>query len=295
METRRLGRTDMDVSWLGFGAARIATDTGSPAEAEALLNALLDSGVNYIDTAECYGESEETLGKYLSHRRDEYWLTTKCGHAAGDVTAPEWTADAVTQSVDQSLRRMQTDYLDLVHIHTCEADVLRRGDVLRALQDAQQAGKTRYIGFSGDNEVALEAIGMGVFATLLTSFNVVDQRGLDKVLPAAEAAGMGIIAKRPIANAAFNRPASPYDYADAYWERAQHFTLPEGAPADGATLALRFCHSFDYIDTAIVGIDSIDQLAANVRDVAAGPLPTAVLSSLREQFQAVGRDWRQLV
>ena len=295
METRRLGQTDMDVSWLGFGAARIATETGSPAAAEKLLNALLDSGVNYIDTAECYGGSEETLGKYISHRRDEYWLTTKCGHQAGDVTAPEWTAEAVTQGIDQSLRRMRTDYLDLVHIHTCDLDVLRKGDVLRALQEAQQAGKTRYIGFSGDNEVALEAIGMDAFATLLTSFSVLDQSGIDEVIPAAEAAGMGIIAKRPIANAAFNRPASPYDYADAYWERAQHFTLPEGAPDNGVTLALRFCHSYDYIDTAIVGIDSIDQLAANVRDVAAGPLPPAVLTSLREQFQAHGRDWRQLV
>ena len=167
--------------------------------------------------------------------------------------------------------------------------------MLRALQDAQQAGKTRYIGFSGDNEVALEAIGMGTFATLLTSFNVLDQRGLDEVLPAAEAAGMGIIAKRPIANAAFNRPASPYDYADAYWQRAQHFTVPDGAPADGVTLALRFCRSFDYIDTAIVGIDSIDQLTANVRDVAAGPLPPAVLTSLQEQFQIHGQDWPQLL
>ena len=295
METRRLGQTDMDVSWLGFGAARIATETGSPAAAERLLNALLDSGVNYIDTAECYGGSEETLGKYISHRRDEYWLTTKCGHAAGDVTAPEWTAAAVTQSIDQSLRRLRTDYLDLVHIHTCEADVLRQGDVLRALQDAQAAGKTRYIGFSGDNEVALEAIGMGMFATLLTSFNVLDQRGLDEVLPAAAAAGMGIIAKRPIANAAFNRPASPYDYADAYWQRAQHFTVPEGAPADGAALALRFCHSFDYIDTAIVGIDSLHQLRANIAQVAAGPLSPAVLTSLREQFQAHGQNWPQLI
>ena len=295
METRRLGGTDMDVSWLGFGAARIATDTGSPAAAERLLNALLDSGVNYIDTAECYGESEETLGKYISHRRDEYWLTTKCGHVAGDITAPEWSAEAVTQSVDQSLRRLRTDYLDLVHIHTCESDVLRQGDVLRALQDAQQAGKTRYIGFSGDNEVALEAIGMGKFATLLTSFNVLDQRGLDEVLPAAEAAGMGIIAKRPIANAAFNRPASPYDYADAYWQRAQHFTVPDGAPVDGVALALRFCHSFDYIDTAIVGIDSLEQLASNIQQVAAGPLPPAALTSLREQFQEHGRDWPQLL
>ena len=295
MERRRLGGTDMDVSWLGFGAARIATDTGSPAEAQRLLNALLDQGVNYIDTADCYGASEETLGEYISHRRDEYWLTTKCGHAAGEVTAPEWTAEAVTQGIDQSLRRMRTDYLDLVHIHTCEVDVLRRGDVLRALQDAQRAGKTRYIGYSGDNDAALEAIGMGVFATLLTSFNVVDQSGLDEVLPAAAAAGMGIIAKRPIANAAFNRPASPYSYADEYWQRAQHFTVPEDAPADGVALALRFCHSFDYIDTAIVGIDSIDQLNANIEQVAAGPLPPAVLTALREQFQQHGHDWPQLI
>ena len=295
METRRLGHTDMDVSLLGFGAARIATDTGSPAEAERLLNALLDNGVNYIDTAECYGASEETLGKFISHRRDEYWLTTKCGHVAGDITAPEWTAEAVTQGIDQSLRRMRTEYLDLVHIHTCESDVLRQGDVVRALQDAQAAGKTRYIGFSGDNEVAVEAIDMGVFATLLTSFNVVDQGGLDAVLPAAEAAGMGIIAKRPIANAAFNRPASPYSYADEYWQRAQRFTLPEGAPADGVALALRFCHSFDYIDTAIVGIDSLDQLRSNIAQVAAGPLPSSVLTSLREQFREHGQDWSQLM
>ena len=295
MERRRLGGTDMDVSWLGFGAARIATDTGSPAAARQLLNTLLDSGVNYIDTAPCYGESEETLGKFISHRRDEYWLTTKCGHAAGDVTAREWTAAAVTQGIDQSLRRMQTDHLDLVHIHTCEVDVLRQGDVVRALQDAQRAGKTRYIGFSGDNDVALEAIGMGVFATLLTSFNVVDQSALDEILPAAEAAGMGIIAKRPIANAAFNRPASPYSYADEYWRRAQSFTVPEGAPDNGAALALRFCHSFDYIDTAIVGIDSLDQLSSNIEQVAEGPLPSAVLRSLREQFQEHDRDWPQLI
>lgn len=295
MERRKLGQTGMEVSWLGFGAARIATDAGSPAQAEKLLNALLDSGVNYIDTAECYGESEATLGNLISHRRQEYWLATKCGHADGEMTAPDWTAAAVTQSIDRSLRRMKTDYLDLVHVHTCEVDVLRQGDVVRALQDAQQAGKTRHIGYSGDNEAALEAIGMGVFATLLTSFNVVDQRALDEVLPAAEAAGMGIIAKRPIANAAFNRPASPYDYADAYWQRAQHFTTPDGAPEDGVALALRFCRSFDYIDTAIVGIDSLEQLAANLRDEAAGPLPPAALDSLREQFQTHGQDWPQLL
>ena len=295
METRRLGRTDMDVGWLGFGAARIATDAGSPAETANLLNTLLDSGVNYIDTALCYGESEETLGKHISHRRDEYWLTTKCGHVDGDVTAPEWTAEAVTQGIDQSLRRMKTDRLDLVHVHTCEVDVLRRGDVVRALQDAQRAGKTRYFGYSGDNEAALEAIGMGVFATLLTSFNVVDQRALDTVFPSAEAAGMGIIAKRPIANAAFNRPASPYDYADAYWQRAQHFSVPEDAPQDGVALALRFCRSFDYVDTAIVGSDTVEQLRANLRDVNAGPLPPSALDSLREQFQEHGRDWPQLL
>jgi hypothetical protein len=285
----------MDVSWLGFGAARISTETGSPAQAETLLNALLDCGVNYIDTAECYGDSEETLGKYISHRRDEYWLTTKCGHVAGDMTASEWTADAVTQGIDQSLRRLQTDYLDLVHIHTCTIEVLRQGDVVQALQEAQQAGKTRHIGFSGDNKLALEAIGMGIFATLITSFNVLDQNGLNEVLPAAEAAGMGIIAKRPIANAAFNRAASPYDYADAYWERARHFTVPEGAPEDGAALALRFCRSFDYIDTAIVGIDSTDQLEANIKTLEDGPLPTAVLASLQSQFQEHGQDWPQLV
>ena len=226
MERRRLGGTDMDVSWLGFGAARIATDTGSPAEAEVLLNSLLDSGVNYIDTAPCYGESEETLGKFISHRRDEYWLTTKCGHAAGDVTAPEWTAAAVTQGIDQSLRRMRTDHLDLVHIHTCEVDVLRQGEVVRALQDAQRNGKTRYIGYSGDNDAALEAIGMGVFATLLTSFNVVDQSASMRFSPPLKQPAWASSQNVPSRTRRSTVPASPYSYADEYWRRAQHFTVP---------------------------------------------------------------------
>ena len=296
METRRLGQTDRDVCWLGFGAARIATDTGSPAAAERLLNALLDSGVNYIDTAECYGESEETLGKYLSHRREDYWLTTKCGHVAGDITAPEWTAAAVTQGIDQSLRR-HADRLPrpLCTYTPAKPTCCAKATCCVPCRTPKQPARPATSASAATTRWRWRPSAWECLPTLLTSFNVVDQRGLDEVLPAAEAAGLGIIAKRPIANAAFNRPASPYNYADAYWQRAQHFTVPDGAPEDGVALALRFCHSFDYIDTAIVGIDSLDQLAANIRDVAAGPLPPAVLSSLRDQFQTHGHDWPHLV
>ena len=103
----------------------------------------------------------------------------------------------------------------------------------------------RYVGYSGDGEAALKAIGMGVFSTLQTSYNVVDQDARLQVLPAAREAGMGVIAKRPLANAAFKTEASRYSYADVYWERAKSMEVPEGAPADGVELALRFCLSHE--------------------------------------------------
>ena len=129
----------------------------------------------------------------------------------------------ISESIDRSLERLCTDHLDLIQLHSCSAEVLSAGEAVEAVIRARDAGKARYVGYSGDGEDALEAIRMGVFATLQTSFNIVDQKALAEVLPAAVKAGMGIIAKRPIANGAFGRPASPYGYANTYWERMRQF------------------------------------------------------------------------
>ena len=170
MEKRRLGSTDMEVTRLGFGGARIGFEKSTDEEAARLLNGLLDAGVNFIDTAACYEGSEEQIGRLIAARRSEYYLATKAGHVVDGATGEPYSEPVITESIERSLKRLNTEAVDLVQIHSCSAKVLRRGEAANALVKAQEAGKTRYIGFSGDGDAAAEAIGMGVFDT---SANVV--------------------------------------------------------------------------------------------------------------------------
>jgi aryl-alcohol dehydrogenase-like predicted oxidoreductase len=291
METRKFGNTDLEVTRLAFGGARIGFEDVTDDQVDALLNGLLDNGVTFLDTAACYDDSEELIGKFVSHRREEYVLASKCGHVAGDATGEPWTADTINHSIDRSLRLLKTDRIDLMQLHSCSAEVLKKGEAVEAVQRAQEAGKVRYLSYSGDGDNALHAIGMGIFATLQTSFNVVDQKARLAVLPAAVEAGMGIVAKRPIANGALGKAASPYSYADAYWDRSRAMTVPDGAPKDGIELALRFTLSHDAIDTAIVGTTKLANAQANIASLANGPLDGEVITSLHEQFDRLGADW----
>src|SRR5665647_2693021 len=148
MEKRRFGKTDMHVSVLGFGGAEIGFGEISLSIVDRLLGNALDAGLNVIDTAECYKASEELIGQAVKHRRKDYYLFTKCGHAAG-IDAPDWDPKMIAQSIDRSLERLQTDYVDLIHLHSCSEEILRDGEVISVLKRAQEAGKTRYIGYSG--------------------------------------------------------------------------------------------------------------------------------------------------
>ena len=286
MESRTLGNTDLEV-------ARIGIEDVTEEQVDELLNGFLDAGATLLDTAACYDDSEELIGKFVSGRRDEFVLASKCGHVTGDATGEPWTAGLIRESIDRSLARMKTDRIDLMQLHSCSLDVLKAGEAVEGVLAAKEEGKVRYIGYSGDGEAALEAIRMGVFSTLQTSYNLVDQKARYEVLPAAIEAGMGVIAKRPIANGAFGKSASPYDYADAYWDRSRQIKLPDGAPEDGIELALRFTLSNDAIDTAIVGTTRLENAKANIETASAGPLPEEVVESLQSQFDELGADWSQ--
>ena len=199
MEFATLGKTGLKVSRLGAGLYEMGL-LADVSAAGRLLSAALDGGINFLDTAACYDNSEEWIGRTISHRRHEYILATKAGHVIGGYQGEEWTPKTITDSIERSLVRMRTDYLDLVQLHSCDVDILERGEVTQALLDARQAGKTRFTGYSGDNKAALWAIENGQFDTLQITFNLVAQRARRDVLPKAKAKGMGIIAKRPIAN-----------------------------------------------------------------------------------------------
>jgi aryl-alcohol dehydrogenase-like predicted oxidoreductase len=196
IERRRLGKTGMEASVLGFGGSEIGYQRASLKSVERLLGGALDAGLNVIDTAECYEDSEELIGRAVGGRRGDYHLFTKCGHARGEWRA-DWRAPALLRSIERSLKRLRTDRVDLVQLHSCSLDVLKRGDAVAALETARERGWTRFIGYSGDGAAAKWAVESGRFDTLQTSVSIADQEALDLTLPIARQRDIGVIAKRP--------------------------------------------------------------------------------------------------
>lgn len=298
MDKRQLGQTDMQVTRLGFGLSEIGSADLSDSHPEEVLNAALDAGINFLDTAACYGLSEELIGNAVSARRSEFYLATKAGHVVAGYQGEEWTAQTIRDSIDRSLKRLKTDYLDLVQLHSCGVAVLERGEAIGALQEAQREGKTRYIGYSGDNDAAEWAVRSGLFDTLQTSFNLVDQKARFNLFTQAKAQSMGVIVKRPIANSAWGAVESPSGYADGYFERAQRMRAAEplpDAPADRIALALGFTLAHDAVDVAIVGTKTPKYMRSNVEFVEVGMrLSDATMTELHRRFENLGRDWPQL-
>ena len=174
MEQRKLGRTDIVASVLGFGGSEIGYQGVSARTVARLLGGALDAGLNVIDTAECYDNSESLIGKAIGDRRREVRLFTKCGHAGGWSSA-DWRRPALLASIERSLRRLATDHLDLIQLHSCSLGELRKGEAVEALERARERGFTRYIGYSGDGEAARFAVECGRFDTLQTSVSIADQ------------------------------------------------------------------------------------------------------------------------
>ena len=181
MEKRRLGKTDMDISVLGFGGSEIGYERASSATVKKLLNQALDAGLNVIDTAECYVTSEELIGAAVGARRGDFYLFTKCGHERG-WDQPDWRPESLLRSIERSLKRLNTDYVDLVQLHSCSEVELGEGGVIDALKRARERGHTRYIGYSGDSAAALYAVECGEFDTLQISVSVADQEALERIL-----------------------------------------------------------------------------------------------------------------
>jgi len=294
MEHRALGKTSMQVSVLGFGGSEIGHGNASVKTVSRLLGSALDAGLNVIDTAECYKDGESLIGKAVSHRRQDYYLFTKCGHSNG-YNFPDWSRESLESSIDRSLRRLRTDYLDLIQLHSCGEEILRQDAVIEVLQRARDKGKTRYIGYSGDNEAALYAVNCGAFDTLQTSMSIADQKAITLTLPSAKEKGMGIIAKRPIANAVWKYRARPQDpYIQAYWERLLKLDYPflRAGAKTGPETALKFTLSIPGVHTAIVGTIKPGRWQQNAEILATGLLAQQHFESIRTRWMEVAEaDW----
>lgn len=288
MERRRLGRTGIAVSVLGFGGSEIGYQRTPAATVARLLARALEAGVNVIDTAECYERSEEVIGQALGARRRECYLFTKCGHPRG-WSRGDWRPASLLATIERSLARLRTDYLDLVQLHSCPEAVLRRGEAIEALETARRRGLTRFVGYSGDGAAARYAVECGSFDTLQTSVSIADQEALALTLPLARKRDLGVIAKRPIANAAWlSRRRPPQDaYHHEYWRRLRALDYPFLRKRDAVGTALRFTLSVPGVHTAIVGTTRPVRIGENARRLAPGPLPAAAFAAIRARWAKV--------
>jgi aryl-alcohol dehydrogenase-like predicted oxidoreductase len=299
MLKRTFGKTNLSVSVLGFGAAPAAFLKEDEKLEASVIELLLANGVNFIDTAAGYPGSEEFLGRNFSKRRNEFVLVSKCGNKIPESNAEAWSAQLIADTVERALRFLKTNHLDVMLLHSCSLDVLKKGEAMSALVKAKQAGKTRFIGYSGDNEAAAYAAGVKEVDVIETSINIADQVNIDKVLPVAKRNNVGVIAKRPVANAAWKdisqQPGMYQSYAKEYTERLRKMKI---TPADvgfkptsrtgdeaWAELALRFTLSFPDVHTAIIGTTNPKNAEANIRHANAGALAGEVVQKLRDAFK----------
>ncbi len=290
MRYRRLGRTELEVSELGFGAWEIGwTPVEEGEEVGKLLNRALDMGINFIDSSAAYRWSEELIAKYIGHRREEFFFATKCG--SGRVLQPdgEWvqtldySAKAIEPQIDRSLQRLKTDYLDLIQLHSPDYEDVAFGDGLEGLKKAQAQGKVRFIGLSADGDAAWKAVAVGEYDTLQLTYNVLDQEPAE-VIAAAREKDMGIIIKGPVANAIYEKPR-PDTGSVALWDRART-VLGQDVVGDlsRVEVALRWLLDNANVHTAIVGTTNLKHLEANVAAAERGGLPEEMLKEIRQRY-----------
>jgi aryl-alcohol dehydrogenase-like predicted oxidoreductase len=223
------------------------------------------------------------------------------------IDAPEFSYELVSKSVDRALKLLKTDALDVMLLHSCELAKLKQGDALRALVDARQAGKIRHAGYSGDNEAVAYAATLPDVAVVEMSINIADQANIDQGLKAAREHNVGVIAKRPIANAAWkdlSQQKGLYaNYAKSYTERFAKMNLNPadlgftGDPAKAwPEIALRFTLSQPGVSTAIVGTTNPSNAKANLDAAGKGLLPEDVLKKIRDAFDrtSAGDSWQAL-
>ena len=290
MQPKPYGSTPLRISPLGLGAGQIGAESLDDGAVGRLLNLALDLGITLIDTARGYGLSEARIGRHLAHRRSEFVLSTKIGY--GIPGHADWTAGCITAGVDAALQLLRTEHIDIVHLHSCDLPVLQAGEVVDALVRAQRDGKVGTVAYSGENEALAFAVDSGRFGGVECSVNLFDQNSLAGPLARAHERGLGVIAKRPLGNAPWRHALRPVgDYAETYWQRLQQLAYDSaGLPWD--EFALRFAAWQPAVSCAIVGTASAEHLRHNVALVDKGPLPAAIVDTVRGRFASVGSGWR---
>lgn len=295
MDRRTLGRTGLAVTQLGYGSmglrgprtwgVRVMSDQDS----ERFLNAVLDAGINFIDTSPDYGVSEERIGRYIGSRRKEFYLATKCGCVytqRDDHLELEhvWKPDVIRRNLDTSLQRLRTESVDLLQFHGGDAETLQREGLIDVLTEFRDQGLVRSIGVSSSLPNLSALIDLGVFDTFQIPYSCLAPQHDDLICRAAES-GAGIILRGGIAqggpDAEIQRPA-----LNEIWTKANLDELrPDGMTR--AELILRYTLSHPHCHTAIVGTCNLNHLAENLAAASYGPLPTDLYQEITSRVAKI--------
>ncbi len=275
MEKRRLGKTGLMTSIIGFGGIKLPIVEQD--DATKLLNKALDMGINFVDTARGYGDSEEKIGIAISHRRDEFFISTK---------TPAITAEEMKREIETSLKNLRTDKIDLYLCHNLRfpekyETIMGDDGALKALQEAKSQGMIDHIGFSSHrfHETMKAGILSNEFEAIMLSYNILNDELVDEeILPLAKENDLGVIIMKPLAGGAL--VSVPPD-----------MKLAEDAVINAAQ-ALRFVLANDNVTLAIPGMTNIRELEENV---AAGEAFQALTkeekSKLVKAAEILGRDF----
>jgi len=258
MRKNKLGNTDMIVTHLSFGGIKLHNNM--PDKAENVVSKALDLGINYIDTARCYGDSEVLVGAVMKTRRSECYLSSKSIGRSKDESA---------EDVNTSLKNLNTDMIDLYFTHDISREqhyekIMSDSGTLPALKEAQKVGKIRYIGFSTHRaDLAMKAIDSREFDAIMLSINLFDQEFIKDVVPYARKAGIGVVGMKPLAGGAFQHPQ----------------------------IALRYSLAQD-IDAQLVGISHIAEIEEDF-EIADNfkSLTDEVMKKLEDEAKELGKDF----
>jgi aryl-alcohol dehydrogenase-like predicted oxidoreductase len=302
IKTRTLGRTGADVTILSYGAMELRGAPRGPevddAAAGRVLNAVLDGGINLIDTSPDYGRSEQLIGSQIGHRRDEFFLASKCGcpmNPPADAKPPyqhDYSSANVRTNVEQSLRRLRTDRLDLVQVHMSPSRAtMEENRTVETLKDLQQEGKIRFIGMSGILPNLPDHIAMGVFDVFQIPYSAV-QRDHEQLITDAADSGAGTFIRGGAARGAAaqdkNWQAGPLSQdpgvGQRNWETSGIEDLIKDAGMSNMEFVLRFTLSHPGLSTTIVGTSNPEHLAGNLAVAEKGPLPADLYEEARKRL-----------
>ena len=287
---------------LGYGAMELRGRPRGPETADEdagrLLNAVLDGGINLIDTSPDYGRSEELIGSYIGHRRDEFFLASKCGcplELPTDVPPPyphDYSPGNVRANVEQSLRRLRTDHLDLVQVHMSPSQAtLEENHTVETLKSLQAEGKVRFIGMSGILPNLPDHLAMDVFDVFQIPYSAV-QRDHEDLITEAAGTGAGTFirggAARGAASEEKNWRVGPLTQdpgvGQRNWETSGIAGLLSEAGMSNMEFVLRFTLSHPGLSTTIVGTSNPVHLASNIAVAEQGPLPADLYKEARKRL-----------